>query len=1026
MFLPRGNVKVPCTAVRPAALTVISAAALLMGAPAAQGRMSTAPLAATPTISSITPSSGAAGILVTIQGTGFTGANAVRFGTTAAAQFVVDSDSELSVVSPTHGPGTVDVSVVTPGGTSALSSADRFTYGAPPPPHITSVTPNSGPNTGGTPVTIQGSGLTGATAVAFGTIPAASYAVVSDTKITATSPAGANGAVDITVTTSAGKSAMSTADRFTYQKTTAWTATTNPTAVAPGGQVTYITDAPSGTAAGLVTFHVGTQTLCTTPLNTSADTASCSATTAPTGTDSITVGYGASAPGTPETTTTLTVAAPTWSLTVNPQTVLAGSTVTVTATASTVPATAMNINFTVNGGSICSATLVGTKATCQHNTNAAVPGTDTVKARASIGGTVTTLATASLTVLPPVWSLSVSPTPAVQGQATTYTATEIGFVKTPNVSFVQGSTALCTGAFGGGTAKCTSSIALPISNSVTISATIGNPPVVVGTTTIQVVPAPLQIVAPFTTPVIGVPYSVTVFAKGGEPPFTYSVSSGALPAGLTLNSSSGVISGTPTQIGPATFTLKVTDSYTPTETATHTYTLTVMPQPLVITTSSPLPTGAETTPGTPYTETLSVTGGVTPYGFAVTSGALPGGLSLDSTTGQVSGTPTSDGIFTFTITATDSCPVSTCGGPEQTPKAFSLEVTGPARAATFQSATYTPGAQETLKFTDNTDGESAIGGYELMREVQGRDQTYTQIATAGAVAGKGGTVTLVDTLPISQQPAGAAQTDCYIARVVKPDQTTADSLPVCETLSLPKPSGLTLAARSTNYLTVNFTNPSTATSWKAIACQGSTCVPNPPVTGTGTGAQSASITGLSKYTTYTVKIAACFSAASSCSAYTTISLTTDTTVPNVLGKLLANAEAILSNAGLTANPNASIGLVNGESVFGLTSAQTVGKIVPPGTTVALDMVEGYSAIFVDYEFCNSNINNWYLYDESTGTASLINGLGCGTSTTVTGLQNNHHYDVEGWFGTFNDGQIIDESGSILGETDGPTASVCFC
>src|SRR5262249_19960430 len=82
-------------------------------------------------------------------------------------------------------------------------------------PTVTGVSPNAGPTAGGTSVTITGSNFTGATAVSFGGT-AASFSVVSATSITATSPAHAAGAVDVTVTTPNGTSATSAADRFTY------------------------------------------------------------------------------------------------------------------------------------------------------------------------------------------------------------------------------------------------------------------------------------------------------------------------------------------------------------------------------------------------------------------------------------------------------------------------------------------------------------------------------------------------------------------------------------------------------------------------------------------------------------------------------------------------------------------------------------------------------------------------------------------------------------------------------------------
>ena len=85
-----------------------------------------------------------------------------------------------------------------------------------PAPRVTSVSASSGPATGGTGVTITGTGFTGATAVSFGGTPAASFTVNADTSITAISPAASSATVDVTVTTAGGTSATSRSDRFTF------------------------------------------------------------------------------------------------------------------------------------------------------------------------------------------------------------------------------------------------------------------------------------------------------------------------------------------------------------------------------------------------------------------------------------------------------------------------------------------------------------------------------------------------------------------------------------------------------------------------------------------------------------------------------------------------------------------------------------------------------------------------------------------------------------------------------------------
>ena len=166
-------------------------------------------------MTSITPTSGplVGGTTVTITGTGFTGATTVMFGIINASSFTVNSATNITAISPAGSAGIVDITVTTPGGTSATSPADQFTYA--PVPAVTSITPTSGPLVGGTTVTVTGTGFTGATTVMFGIINASSFTVNSATNITATSPAGA-GTVDVTVTTPGGTSATSPADQFTY------------------------------------------------------------------------------------------------------------------------------------------------------------------------------------------------------------------------------------------------------------------------------------------------------------------------------------------------------------------------------------------------------------------------------------------------------------------------------------------------------------------------------------------------------------------------------------------------------------------------------------------------------------------------------------------------------------------------------------------------------------------------------------------------------------------------------------------
>jgi len=144
-------------------------------------------------------------------------------------------------------------------------------------------------------------------------------------------------------------------------------------------------------------------------------------------------------------------------------------------------------------------------------------------------------------------------------------------------------------------------------------------------------------------------YSAQLQASGGTTPYSWDISSGALPQGLTLNSSTGQVSGTPTIEGTASFTVRVTDSSSPLRTATRDLSIEVVLRLLITTTSLP-----NATVGVAYTAQLQVSGGKPPITWNVTSGTLPTGLMLDSSTGVISGTPTTQGTQTFTVQARDS------------------------------------------------------------------------------------------------------------------------------------------------------------------------------------------------------------------------------------------------------------------------------------------------------------------------------------------------------------------------------------
>ena len=208
----------------------------------------------TPVITGITPATGptAGGQAVTITGTGFPGATAVKFGTTPAT-FTITDATHITASAPAGAAGLVDVTVTAVLGTSSTVVADHYTY-VPPAPAVTAIAPSSGPVAGGGQVTITGTTLTGATAVHFGAT-AATFTVDSATQITATAPSSALGSVHVTVTTPSGTSTATSADSYTYTDLPTVASVTPSSGPAAGGTSVTITGSGLGSlATTTVTF----------------------------------------------------------------------------------------------------------------------------------------------------------------------------------------------------------------------------------------------------------------------------------------------------------------------------------------------------------------------------------------------------------------------------------------------------------------------------------------------------------------------------------------------------------------------------------------------------------------------------------------------------------------------------------------------------------------------------------------------------------------------------------------------------
>lgn len=152
---------------------------------------------------------------------------------------------------------------------------------------------------------------------------------------------------------------------------------------------------------------------------------------------------------------------------------------------------------------------------------------------------------------------------------------------------------------------------------------------------------------------VGTLYNQVITATGGTAPYTFAVTSGSLPTGLTLTGA-GVLAGTPTAPGTFNFTITATDDNGCLGSRAYAIVIAAAGCPVITLSPAALPPGAI---GASYNQTISASGGLAPYEFTLESGTLPTGLTL-GTTGTISGTPSAAGIFNFTIRATDDngCP----------------------------------------------------------------------------------------------------------------------------------------------------------------------------------------------------------------------------------------------------------------------------------------------------------------------------------------------------------------------------------
>jgi hypothetical protein len=282
---------------------------------------------------------------------------------------------------------------------------------------------------------------------------------------------------------------------------------------------------------------------------------------------------------------------------------------------------------------------------------------------------------------------------------------------------------------------------------------------------ISIATAPLSVVTTgLPNGVVGQSYSnAQLQSAGGNPPVTWSISSGSLPAWATLTPSTGAITGTPNATGTTSFTVKATDSSTPVQTATKALSITVVAALSITTTQSQIPAGIV---GQSYSAPVAATGGTTPYAWswaAQAGSSLPLGLGIDPASGTISGTPGgSGGTFNVTVTVTDST------SPQQTTSAnFSITITVATLTVTTTSGSLPSGTVNTAY--PNNVNLSATGGIPPYTWLQtgGTLPPGLSLSSSGVISGTPTTATgspfnFIVTVTDSATPAHTANANLSI------------------------------------------------------------------------------------------------------------------------------------------------------------------------------------------------------------------------------------------------------------------------
>ena len=270
---------------------------------------------------------------------------------------------------------------------------------------------------------------------------------------------------------------------------------------------------------------------------------------------------------------------------------------------------------------------------------------------------------------------------------------------------------------------------------------------------------PIITLAPATpaTGTVGTAYSQTITASGGASSYSFALVSGTLPPGLTLNTSTGVVSGTPSVQVSSNVTLRATDANGCQGTLATTFAISC---PVITLAPTTL---AQATVGSAYSQTVTASGGSSSYVYAITSGTLPAGLTFNTSTGVISGTPTTSnsGGTSITVSATDSF---NCAGT----KTYTLQVCPVVTLSLATLSTPTVGTAYTQTLTSA--GGAASYTYTL---ASGSLPAWASLSSSGVISGTPNTTTTATFTVKATDANGCAGTLSYTLTPVCPTVTMA-------------------------------------------------------------------------------------------------------------------------------------------------------------------------------------------------------------------------------------------------------------